>query len=280
MYNLDYAIPIIDRSQLEGSHHSSVPLDRADPRFSEPLVKLAGTGLAFESYHAKDDGNNPPYGFPVQGGRQEGWLRKSLVGKLIQVNERLRPFGVELFILDAYRSMECQQGLWKFFYGRGSRELQTTDDKTCTNYALGYVRDPRTFDPLNSRTFPAHASGAAIDATLRRLDTGELLNMGSRFEEMIDVSYTDYFERLLDSGEIDESDERLQNRRLMHWALSEEGLQSDPLLFWHYDWGNQPYIKVKTDLGANVPETAWYGYIEVPEWETECPASLEEVAYA
>ena len=141
------------------------------PEFYEPLVNLAGTGLAFESHHAKDDGSNAPYHHPVKGSSKEGWLRKSLVEKLVAANKRLEPYGVELLILDAYRSMECQRGIWAFFYERGSRELQTTDDEACTKYALRYARDPRPFDPENSRTFPIHATGASIDVTLQHLKT-------------------------------------------------------------------------------------------------------------
>jgi D-alanyl-D-alanine dipeptidase len=86
-------------------------------------------------------------------------------------------------------------------------------------YALGYVRDPRNFSPLDARTFPIHITGSSIDVILRRRDNGHWLNMGSKFEEIIEISCTDYFERQLQQGAIEENDERLWNRRLMDWAL-------------------------------------------------------------
>ncbi|MCI0655175.1 MAG: hypothetical protein L0Y39_11955 [Methylococcaceae bacterium] len=268
MQFLEYRIPIIEREQIAAPNYS-IPLDSEDPLFQEPLVRIEPLNIAFESYHAISHGDNPPYHRRIEGSRKDGWLRKTVAEKLVAVNVRLRPFGAELFILDAYRSMQCQRGLWNFFYQRARTEIENPTDEACARYALGYVRDPRKFDRADSRTFPAHATGASVDVTLRDIASGGLLNMGSEFEEIIDVSYNDYFERRLAEGVISQNDPRLQNRRLMHWAFSEEGFMNDPILFWHYDWGNQPFIKVKKALFPDAPKAAWYGYIDPPDWETE-----------
>jgi D-alanyl-D-alanine dipeptidase len=128
------------------------------------------------------------------------------------------------------------------------------------------VRDPRKFDPLDGRTFPIHITGSSIDVVLRNRDTGRWLNMGSEFEEINEISATDHFERLLEQGLIKENDERLWNRRLLDWALRSEDFLNDPILFWHYDWGNQIWIKVKNAIYGDAPEKAWYGHIESPQW--------------
>ena len=261
----DYRIPIINREQFAGSHQH-IPIDQHDPKFQEPMVNLADYGIAFESYHAKTDGNNPPYYHAIDGSHHEGWLRRSVTERIVRANALLLPFNVEILVLDAYRSMDCQRGLWHFFYQRGQQLQPEGNDHDWTQYALGYVRDPRHFDRLNASTFPAHATGAAIDATLIKKEDGQQLDMGSRFEEIIDVSYTDYFERCLNKKLISADDHRLQNRRLMHWALSSAGFLNDPILFWHYDWGNQPYVKLQKALFNNPPQAAWYGYIDSPQW--------------
>jgi len=266
MFEIDYRIPIIDRHQIAGPHNI-IPVDSDDPRFSEPLVKLESYGVAFNSYHAITDGNNPPYGRPIGGSRQEGWIRKSVAERLARVNGHLEPYGAELIVLDAYRSMECQQGLWNFFYEQGREKHPGADNQVLTEYALGFVRDPRLFDKEDSATFPAHATGASVDVTIRDIKTRKLLNMGSRFEEIIDVSYTDYFERQLNNGLIEADDERLLNRRMMDWAFTRENFLNDPILYWHYDWGNQLYIKVKRAISDDAPAAAWYGYIAPPQWE-------------
>lgn len=277
MFDKDYRVRIIDREQLAGSHHT-IPVDDQDPLFHEPLVRIEPLGIAFKSWHAVKDGSNAPYFSPIEGSHQEGWLRQSVAERLVRVNRHLRPYGAELFILDAYRSLDCQKGLWKFFYERGKQENPWGGDQAWTKYALGYVRDPRDFDPLDSRTFPAHITGASVDVTLRYIDSGEILNMGSKFEEIIPVSYTDYFERQLDKGLIAPDDERLLNRRLMDWAFNQEGFLNDPILYWHYDWGNQLYVKVKRAINDAPPAAAWYGYVPDPDWETESFAAttLEE----
>ncbi len=272
-FDLDYKIPVVEREQINGSHHD-IPLDPTDSKFNEPMVDLSDYNIAFKSYHAILDGSNPPYYKPIRGSRQQGLLRKTVAEKLVRVNEHLRPYGAELLILDAYRSIECQQGLWEFFYERGRSEMRNPSEDDCRQYALNYVRDPRSFNPLDTRTFPIHITGSSVDVTLKRLDSDELLDMGSAFEEIIDVSYTDYFERLRLKGLIGEDDIRLLNRRLMDWAFTNEGFLNDPILYWHYDWGNQLWIKVKKALHEHAPEKAWYGHVESPDWDVPDAATL------
>lgn len=276
MYAIDYKIPLVDLSLIRAPHYQ-IPLDSQSPLFNEPLVDLKNYDLPFLSWHAITDGSNPPYGKPIQGSRQQGWLRKSIAEKLERANQLLHPFNAELLILDAYRPIECQRGLWHFFYERGRAEIPNASDEDLRKYALGYVRDPRNFDQLDARTFPIHITGASIDVTLRRSDTGQWMNMGSKFEEINAISATDYFERQLQKGLIHESDERLWNRRLMDWALRSEDFLNDPILYWHYDWGNQIWIKVKRAIYGNAPDKAWYGYIAAPQWQVEEAHLLADV---
>lgn len=263
MYDIDYQIPLVDISKIR-LPHNKIPLDPGAPLFHEPLVNLKDYDLPFLSWHAVTDGSNAPYGKPIQGSRQEGWLRKSIAEKLERANRLLHRFNAELLILDAYRSIECQRGLWQYFWNRGREQNPAASDDELRQYALGYVRDPRSFNPLDAQTFPIHITGSSIDVTLRQRDTGQWMNMGSKFEEIIDVSGTDYFERQLQQGLIAENDERLWNRRLMDWALRSEDFLNDPILYWHYDWGNQIWIKVKNAIYGDAPKAAWYGHIASP----------------
>jgi D-alanyl-D-alanine dipeptidase len=268
MYDIDYEIPLVDLDRIRAPHYQ-IPVDHQSPLFDEPLVNLQCYDLPFISWHAITDGSNAPYGKPIQGSRQEGWLRLSIAEKLQRANQRLKPFNAELLILDAYRSIECQWGLWNYFYTRGGEENRGASDEDLRQYALGYVRDPRNFDKIDARTFPIHITGSSIDVTLRQRDSGQWLNMGSKFEEINGISATDHFERQLQQGLIDDNDERLWNRRLMDWALRSEDFLNDPILYWHYDWGNQIWIKVKKAVYGNAPDKAWYGHIESPDWQVE-----------
>ena len=120
-------------------------------------------------------------------------------------------------------------------------------------YAMQYIVDPVDFDEHDSKTWPAHTNGGAVDLTLRDSVTKELLNMGANFEEDIEANVGDYFERQLVAGLIDESDVRLQNRRLLNWAMTEEGLLNETAkVFWHYDWGNQIYVRASHGLSQGI----------------------------
>jgi len=202
---------------------------------------------------------------PIEGSSKEGWLRQSLIGMILNANLFLKTYNVEIVIIEAYRSMECQWGLWSYYYERGSKELNTKDDKVCTTYALRYVRDPRLFVLPDGGGAPAHATGSSIDVLLRDLDSKVLLNMGSGFEQEGEDTKADFYEQLFRNGEIEEDDERLQGRRLVHHALTAEGFHANPGVFWHYDWGNRHYIKYQHIFSENPPTAAWYGYISNPE---------------
>jgi len=90
--------------------------------------------------------------------------------------------------------------------------------------------------------------------------------MGANFEDDAQESAGDYFERQLLAGNIDENDERLQNRRLLHWAMGHEGLLNETAkVVWHYGWGDQTYIRACRAFLPNPPKAAWYGYIAPPK---------------
>jgi D-alanyl-D-alanine dipeptidase len=259
VFDLDHRIPIIEPEAHAGDY-TGIGFDTADPRWCDPLVRLESVGVAYESHHARTDGGNWPYRRPIDGACKDMWLRKTAAEMLARVNRRLAPFGAELFVLDGYRTIECQRGLWDFFVDEGKR-LGAADPET---YALEHVFDPRPFKADDPSTWPAHVCGASVDLTLRDLATHELLDMGVRFEDICAASANDYFERELLASRITGNDRRLWNRRLIHWAMSAEGFLNDPFVFWHYDWGNQLYVKVRRALFADAPKAAWYGYIGPP----------------
>ena len=258
---VDHQVPITS-PQMFSSPYSEIPIDTNDPRGGEPLIPLESVGIAFESYYAKTDGKNPPFGRAIDGSRPDVWLRKSVAEKLALVNERLRPFEAELFVFDGHRTVACQQGLWNFYYTKAKQQNPSGSDQEHRAWARRFVVDPVSFDEADSRTWQAHTSGAAVDLTLRDSVTEALLEMGARFEEDTDASASDYFERQLAAGYIDENDIRLQNRRLLHWAMTREGLLNETAkVVWHYDWGDQIYVRASRVFLQDPPLAAWYGFI-------------------
>lgn len=261
---VDHQIPILDPAVF-ASGYREIRVDENDPRCREPLVPLESVGVAFENYYARTDGGNPPYFGPVEGSRKDVWLRQTVAEKLASVNERLRPFGAELFVMDGYRPISCQQGLWNFFFAKAKLELSNASEQEQRDWAHRFVVDPVSFDETDSRTWPAHTTGAAVDLMLRDPVSKELLEMGTHFEEDTKAINGDFYERQLLDGRIEEDDVRLQNRRLLHWAMTEEGLLNETTrVFWHFDWGNQSYVRASRAFLPDPPDAAWYGYIEPP----------------
>ena len=260
---VDHQVPITS-PEMFAAPYADIPVDRSDPRGREPLVRLDTVGIAFESYYAKTDGRNPPFCCAIDGSGLDIWLRKSVAEKLSRVNELLRPYNAELFVFDGHRTVACQQGLWNFFYTKAKQQIPGGSEQDHRAYARQFIVDPASFDEDDSSTWPAHTNGAAVDLTLRDSANKELLEMGARFEVDSDneASVGDYFERQLAAGNIDEDDVRLQNRRLLNWGMTREGLLNETAkVFWHYDWGNQIYVRASRALLPNPPAAAWYGYI-------------------
>ena len=247
--------------------YRDVAVDLDDARSGEPLVDLAETGIAGHGYYARTDGLNAPYyrAFPAASDRV--WCRRSVVERLLAVNERLARHGVELFTLNGYRSPALQRELWAFFIARARRVLGDPSEDACVAFAGTYCSDPRGFDAGDPRTWPTHVTGGALDTTLRSRETREFLHMGGIFDDPAEISHTAHFERTLASRDGDEdkltlSDlEALRNRRLLYWAMTEAGFANYACEWWHFDWGTQFWV-VNSHARPHTsepPTHAWYG---------------------
>jgi zinc D-Ala-D-Ala dipeptidase len=262
MITLDRPIPIVEQAPTSSDYHD-VPINVQDARCQEALVDARRSGLAGENYYSRTDGQNAPYYMAISGAVRELWCRDTIVKMLTKVNELLAAYGAELFLWDAYRPIACQRGLWDFFERRVRSAMPHVDEVEVARWVEQYVSNPRFFDLDNPKTWPAHTTGAAIDLTLRDLRSGKLLDMGSHFDEMSPASHSDFFERLLNLGEIGSDDVRLVNRRLLYWAMRDQGFTNYSYEFWHFDYGNQMYIMTLRHFGIDA-RAAWYGYIALP----------------
>jgi len=244
-----------------------VPLDVTDPRRDEELVDLADWGIAASGYYARADGLNAPYYRRFAAALEQVLCRRSVAELLGQVNEQLSPLGIELFVLNGYRPLEMQRVLWEFFLARGRERLDNPTEADCVAFAGIYCSDPRTFDPSDPHTWPAHITGGAVDLTLRIRKTGESLFMGSIFDDPSELSHTAYFEKVAAEQAGRESQlplshrEAMRNRRLLFWAMNQVGFANYPYEWWHFDWGTQAWVMnlgTPSD-GSELPRCAWYG---------------------
>jgi D-alanyl-D-alanine dipeptidase len=216
---------------------------------SEGCTDIRAHGIAGTNHY--NTRQNPPYHEVIAGSISELYLRHSVAGKLREVNARLEPEGLMLWVYDAWRPIAVQNYFhdhWMPGYlkraepGLDSEALQIEVEKYWARGAPGGVVDP--VSP------PPHLTGGAVDLTLRRSD-GETLFMGSIFDDVTAVSNTAHFE---DAFGLAFSDiEARDNRRLLFWVMRDAGFANNPTEWWHFSYGDQMWARI---MGK---DTALYG---------------------
>jgi D-alanyl-D-alanine dipeptidase len=212
---------------------SRVPIRRDNALFGETLVEARDQGLAGANFYASD--RNPPYWHRVEGATDKLLLRRSVADKLLRVNARAGAVGLELFLFDAWRPRAVQayfHDVWM------PRELQRRNP-ALTGARLTEEVERYWSAPSSDENSPApHATGAAVDLTLRWKD-GEVLWMGSLFDDVTQLAGRDRFESLAADNFSFSDQEARANRRLLHWLMTEEGFAGHPDEWWHFSWGDQ-----------------------------------------
>lgn len=144
-------------------------------------------------------------------------LRKTAYERLLKAAEYL-PDCMHFVIWDAWRPFSLQEELFHYY----SRQM---GPDRCL---AGYVCKP----VLSEGNEPVHTTGGAVDLTLAD-DNGELLPMGSDFDDFSTKSHLDWYE--LFPGHTKEK----QNRRILYSAMTSAGFTPLPTEWWHYDYGDR-----------------------------------------
>ena len=245
---------------IDAAQYHEVPVAVDDPRNTEPLVRVIDFGIAAESYYARRDGLNTPYGRPIEGALPDVWVRRGLVDLLESANGQLSEYNVEVLLWDGYRPIETQRALRKHFRDRGLAHGYDPD-----KYADMFCSNPENFDEADWRTWPTHATGGAIDLTLRNLETHEHLDMGTHFDADGLETLTDYYER---TAPREATLDLMRNRRLLVNILRDVGFVNFPNEWWHFDYGTQlaswsdhalATIPASRDVTPSAFRTAFYG---------------------
>lgn len=219
--------------------YHSIPVNLKGPFATEKLVSIRSKRIAGDNQYRKICSNDGSI-----------WCRTTVAEKLLRVNKTLKPYGLELYLFDGYRPVECQTALWAHFTNIAKETLKTEDQAAVRQFAGRFCSDPTRYNITDSTTWPTHVTGGAVDLTLRRLGTKELLPMGSAFDEASRASYTNAFEQ--------SSEDVRRNRRLLYWAMRSEGFANYPYEWWHYDYGTQMWVRNSRGL-PDAPKVAIYG---------------------
>ncbi|HJW12060.1 MAG TPA: M15 family metallopeptidase, partial [Albitalea sp.] len=147
------------------------------------------------------------------------WLHRLAAEGLARAGERLQADapGLRLLVLDALRPHRVQVLLWDHLDGTGLRQ---------------YVADPARGS--------IHSFGMALDVTL--LDAqGHELDMGSGFDEMIELSHPRLEEAHLAKGML--SAAQVRHRGLLRDAMSAGGFNGVDNEWWHFDMLDRSHVR-------------------------------------
>lgn len=251
-------LPLLNQSakQLTSADYHKEPVNLKAAKSNEKLVPIDSFNLAGESYYARTDKLNAPYYRSFASAPKKILLRLTAAQKLQELNAKLAPLGLELFVFDGFRPVSCQKDLWQYFLNQAKRALPKGSEAEQIAYAARYCSNPSRYNSSDSTTWPTHCTGGAVDLTLRRKATGELLYMGSIFDDDAEVSHSDYFETTKDKTQSSSELEARGNRRLLYWAMKSVGFENYHYEWWHYDYGNQMWLMNRGDKG---PAEAFWG---------------------
>lgn len=234
------AKPIPDQSPIRNKPagwRAKIRIDRDGAAFSEPLVDIHPHGIAGENfYHAP---RNPPYWQRIEGSVPDLLARRSVVEHLVKVNARLRPSGLELYVLDAWRPRAVQAYFHDVWV---PRELRKRDPSLSGDALMREVSRYWSAPTTNEDAPAPHSTGSALDLTLRWIG-GEQLWMGSLFDDASPIAHRDRMETHANAMCFSD-DEARANRRLLHWIMAEQGFVGYSEEWWHFSYGDQYWAGV------------------------------------
>lgn len=249
---LQRPIPVQTAAHSRKVGYRQYPLLMAHPKNDEPLVDIADYGIAGQSYYSRP--NN------AAGALAEVaptvYVRRGIARRLADINHALavsetatKLFGgqVELYVQEGWRSRSTQALLYNEVFPRLIREQQPH----MTRQEVLARRDQLIAAPQPAESPSPHATGAAIDVTLRYVDS----DLGYKPKQIVDMGHArisdhtaspDFYEQIKKKKLTAAEKAGRQHRRAFYWimrgALSpggDSGLVCNPTEWWHWSYGDQ-----------------------------------------
>ncbi len=191
-----------------------VPIEPVD----EPLVAVADIGG-----RVIEDPQYFAWGLP--GALPGCWLREGVAARLASAAESL-PDGLMLLVWDGWRSIATQSALFEMYIADLAEQFPTFTRAQLEDAARTYVTPPHP----GHHASPPHLTGGAVDLTLATAD-GVPLDLGTAFDAFVPEAGA----AALESIEMPARD----NRRLLFWAMHDQGFTAYVEEWWHFDCGDQ-----------------------------------------
>lgn len=235
--------PVLWLMTVAWSQASPNDLRRAPPTGWVDL-EVVVTDLRVDArYHMDDNftGRQLP-GYGVAG----AWLLEAPGMALARVQAELLGQGYSLYVYDAYRPRRATDAMVAWAYRSGNAQLVTQ----------GYI-SPTSF----------HNRGMAIDLGLVRLADGEVVDMGSAFDDLSPASHT-----------ANATGDAAVMRKLLKTAMEHHGWKNYWREWWHFSWPaagmperrDVPYACFEVDEGQWVAPQGWEraGWVQPQSWGT------------
>lgn len=217
---LDVPVNFVSRALPDLLEPSAFPrVSVPASRDGEPMVVLAHRRIRILS---------PYWHAGWEAARPSAFVRAGVAERLAAVAESL-PEGFGLAVLDAWRPLALQAEIYEAAYADSS-------------LPEGFVSQPSA-DPA---TPPPHLTGGTVDVTLTW--HGHPLALGSAFDDFTDEARAAAFETT--PGRV------RQLRRLLFWAMREQGFRVIDCEWWHFEIGTRRWAAI-------TGETPWYGAADI-----------------
>ncbi|WED42523.1 M15 family metallopeptidase [Legionella cardiaca] len=158
--------------------------------------------------------------------------RRAVLDALLQALNKL-PASYGFLIWDVYRPREVQQKLFNWMSEEIRKKLPHLTLQEHEAEVLKYVAAPAS---VGDSYCSPHLSGGAIDLTLYDLSSGEVLDMGTPFDDCSEQAHRDYFNL---KPELLSSEKIIKERRdCLRAAMESAHFTSYRYEWWHFDIGN------------------------------------------
>lgn len=156
-------------------------------------------------------------------------VRRGVAERLCRAAGKL-PENIGIALFDGWRPLRVQRAL------RESMRVQVlARHPHAGRQRLESLLDEFVANPDRKGMCPPHLTGGSVDVGLFDIRTGEVLDMGSAFDETVHLSHTAALE--------DETDSRFKlarlHRRMLVAVMCGVGFSNLPSEWWHFDYGNQ-----------------------------------------
>ncbi|MDX7990231.1 D-alanyl-D-alanine dipeptidase [Xenorhabdus sp. psl] len=172
-------------------------------------------------------------------------VRKSVAEKLTIASQLLPPH-LGILVLDGWRSRETQQALQEQTQAKIAAQYTELSPEEQQRLLQQFVAPA----PVEANQVSPHLTGGSVDVTLFDIVSGNVLFLGTEFDEVSELSYTAALETAAEKNM-----PATLYRRLLYQAMTQVGFSNFPAEWWHYDYGNSLWAFYKN-------QTAIYGPID------------------